>query len=116
MNSRQWVALRVGGVVILVLALFPPWRVGSYANAGADRVVPCDLWAGHAFLFHSPDIVEGQVRVGDVRIDLPLLLAEWVAVAAVAGLAASFLRDEHRSTSERGGRKGVGEERSDATS
>jgi hypothetical protein len=93
MNGKQLVVLRVGVFVILLLALFPPWRVGSYTNAGTDRVVACDFRAGYAFLFNPPESVEHQARVGDARIDLPLLLAEWAAAAGVTWLVASFLRN-----------------------
>jgi hypothetical protein len=97
MSTKRSAVLRIGSILILVLALFPPWRIQSYAYAEVGgSAVPCEIRAGYSFLFSPPsEPSKGWAtwpRVGEALIDLPLLLAEWAIVAIVAVLALSLFR------------------------
>jgi hypothetical protein len=105
MNSKQLVALRIGGAIILALGMFPPWRIQSYYYTQSGPPVPCELRAGFSVLFLPPlrprQAFEQWPHVGEAQIDLPLLLVEWGVAAIATGLVSSFLRNGVKEATRR---------------
>lgn len=72
MNPRQRLILKVALGVFILTALFPPWdRVYNGKFAG---------FAGFCFLFWPASWMRGD------KIDVSILLVEWVALAVIAGV------------------------------
>jgi hypothetical protein len=80
MNRGQRIVIGVGIVVILLMALYPPW-VYTYPGSGLDS----ERWASYTFLL-IPPMVHG------VRLDITLLSLQWGAVIVVIAALVFALR------------------------
>jgi len=81
------VAVRIALLLILLMALIPPWR-GRPGTAQYPEES-----AGYAFLLAPPHDKPGPEGYGwaEIRIDGGRLMAQCLIVVAVAGLLISFL-------------------------
>ena len=92
MNRKNRIAACVGLILLLVCAMFPPWRVVGWGLNG-QLAVPYDVPVGRAFVLTGPsepyegfDGDDGAGRQWE-RIDSGRLLAEIVMIISAAGLA-----------------------------
>jgi hypothetical protein len=96
------IAARIALLLILLMALFPPWR----GRPGSPQFP--EESAGYAFLFappHDKEVPGNRFGWVEIRIDGARLLAQCLAVAAVAGLVVTFRSDLSRPGSIRSGRR-----------
>jgi hypothetical protein len=93
MNRKQWLAVQIGLMVILLMALFPPW-LGRYYTKPVPLLYTTSL--GYGFVLWSPT----EVTLRGASIDLPLLVAQWMVVIAAVALLISFLRNTEKGSSK----------------
>lgn len=81
MNDKQRNVLSLGVLVAVLMAIFTPW---SYTDSG---------FAGHAPLWDPPYVgYSGSIDLFALRggssleIDIPLLMLQWLLVAAVTAV------------------------------
>jgi hypothetical protein len=114
MNKKQRTMVVCGYVVILLMGLYPPWRLTITQPEPASPRTPIPAeWAievdgGYACLTYQPwTIPEARrrrsegVAVQDIRVDKSLLLVQWFLVAATTGVIVMFLEDRGRSPADK---------------
>jgi len=81
MNEMQRKLLIAIGAVVLVMLLYPPYRVyGRGSNSSAI------LYTGYDWLFGLP--------YDNATVDVITLLTQWVGVLIVGGIAFFLLKDK----------------------
>jgi hypothetical protein len=75
-----------GSLGIFFMSLVPQWRGRILLD---EKLV--EVRAGYNFTFVPPASAEGHALEKEPIIDLPLLTAEWVAVAALTAMLISFV-------------------------
>jgi hypothetical protein len=86
--------IRIVLLVILVMALIPPWRGRPGSTQHSEES------AGYAFLFTPPRHKEFPGNTfgwADIRIDAGRLMVQCLIVVAFAGLVASFRSEARRA-------------------
>ena len=98
MSKAQRLTLCTAGTLVLLAALFPPWR---YDNFSRTHVAAFDRSAGYGFLFDPPQAYdrEAPVHKDRMRIDSGLLLAEFGAILGLAGLFVLVISPGQRRSS-----------------
>ena len=88
MNMFQRVALSLALVLIILMALFPPWRT---IHVDRYRDFAIETKAGYSFLFYPPKgSTESGATVESARVDLSLLVTQWAIVVGTTGLLLVF--------------------------
>lgn len=81
MNVNQKKCLMLGIIVIVIMGVFPPWRMYScFPKSNMKRYEPM----GYSFIAEPPKPSWQAITKG-VAIDLPRLLIQWAIVAAITG-------------------------------
>lgn len=76
MRLRQVVVMWLGIIVVVVMGLFPPWRVNA---------VDFSVSEGYGFIWHPPEYRSPDGYRSGMQIDLTRLVVQWVMVASVTG-------------------------------
>lgn len=80
MHSRKQVRLMwVGAVLILAMAIFPPWEY-TYENEGVRSAKP----ARYGLIF-APPSTEDTGTASGIRLDVNRLLVQWAAALTLVG-------------------------------
>ncbi len=110
MNDKQRRVILCGFVVILLMGIFPPWKM-YVANPiyGGESLSPIGKWAfeddaGYAWLFTRPSQIpevrqhnaSDETIIRGVRVDTSLLLCQWFLVSAITGIIVMFSGDRPR--------------------
>jgi len=95
-NSKQRTILVLGLIFVVLMGLYPPWRVAverKVAVEPGDAVYVYEVRAGYGYLF-SPELrVLGMVLYGSRRIDISLLVTQWIVACAITGVLFVGLSD-----------------------
>ena len=95
MNKHQWTAVLVGGAIIALLMLVPPWKFVCIAEPYAETAAP------YSFVFCPPEIPAHFG--GGLRNPLWVARVDWyhlaVPVVAVAGFSLALVM-AHRGSSK----------------
>jgi hypothetical protein len=96
MKKHQRLILAGGGLIILLMAVFPPWLRFDRFNAGRP--------GGYSFVLQEPrraidDVLANAPIV--YRIDFSQLTLQWTLVLVMMGILLLFLRMRQDSLEER---------------
>ena len=79
----------LGGALLLLLCLFPPWKFTLDAELKGERLYHTEL-VGHRFIFAPPEQVEKLFPYTATSIDFGRMFSLGWAVVLVTGLAVFF--------------------------
>jgi hypothetical protein len=106
MNNRQRCVVLAGFIVIVLMGLYPPWRV-TLVNGGLDSNSPkyaFSVPAGYDVIIDHPQKAmeyfqsKGSQCV-EWEVDKSLLLVQWFLVSAVTGIVVMFLESRPKCPS-----------------
>ena len=81
MNPRQKVAIIIGGIVLGLVVLFPPWlRTFNLDRTHSEKAIEC------SFLF-APPAPASPAPAHGIKIDVVRLGAEVIAVSCLTAVA-----------------------------
>ena len=80
MNETQRKVLIGVGAIVLVMLIYPPYRIYGYGGSSSAIIE-----SGYAFLFELP---------GRATVDVTTLLVQWVGILIVGAIAFFLLKDK----------------------
>ena len=90
MNAAQKAVLVIGGVILILLVIYPPW-IRTY-NGGSDH---SERAIGHDLIYAPPSVQVDDEAFG-VKVDVPRWLTPIAVTGLLTGFASLMLRDSKR--------------------